>query len=125
VEVRKPGTTISEVFMRAQQATSQFRSTAGIGTAVLLFSLIVSAVALLGTDLLGGQSLPTVSESPFTFDVPALALAQEKIDKDAGRAASQALLQPDGEVVVLDDWNYTAIVRGRPQPSKHHKHHHH
>jgi hypothetical protein len=110
--------------MQAQHATSQIRSAAGFGTAVLLFSLIVSAVAFLGTDLLGEQSLPAVSGSPFTFDVPALALAQEKIDKDAGRADSRALLQPGGEVVVLDDWNYTAIVRGRPHPSKHHGHHH-
>jgi hypothetical protein len=106
-----------------ERKTSWIRFAAGFGTAVLLFSLIVGAVAFLGLGLLGEGSLQAVSENPLTFDVPAVALAQEEIDKHVGRSGSRPLVQPSGEVVVLDDWSYTAIVRGRPQPSKHHHRH--
>jgi len=116
--------------MQVQEHASKrswLRSAADLSAAILLFSCLISAIVLLGMELLreGDSSLQAVSENPLTFDVPALAVTKENIDQHAGRSASRPLLQPSGEVVVLDDWSYTAIVRGRPQPSKHHRHHHH
>ena len=69
----------------------------------------------------GPQILPRGAWiSPFTWDAPTRTIARDKsLEKGSGRTATVAVFSPAGEVVVLDDWNYTAICRGRPEPSLH------
>jgi hypothetical protein len=87
------------------------------------FSVAVFLVCVAGAlASFGPPSLrPGSWTSPFTWDAPTRTIARFKtLEKDAGHSTSMPVVNAGGETVILDDWNYTAIVRGRPEPSAHH-----
>lgn len=102
---------------------------AGLRTAILLAAATSGVFAYLGPELLrsalsaaNSQEL-TPGDSPLAFDAPTWELARLKAgEKELGRPVPSAKDQGTDEVV-LDDWSYTAIVRGhrvsslRPTPS--------
>jgi hypothetical protein len=54
----------------------------------------------------------------FPFDAPAWTAAVFKAGTEESRQVVARITPSAEEVVVADDWSYTAIVRGRPRPSK-------
>jgi hypothetical protein len=57
-------------------------------------------------------------KSLFSFDAPACSTAVFMTGTEESREALGRITRPAEEVVMLDDWNYTAFYRGRPSPSK-------
>ena len=95
---------------------------AGPLTAGVFLASICGGIAYLGSATPWSimETTQTVGSprSPLTLDGPARTVAFVRFtEKETGRTATKTVINPAGEVVVLDDWNYTAIVRGRPQPS--------
>jgi hypothetical protein len=90
-----------------------------LGTAVLVAAVTLGAWNVLDAGSCFGTD-PNLScpVSPFTFDAPAWNTARVKAGAKAGaQAISSPTALPTGEVIFVDDWTYTAIVRGAPQPS--------
>jgi hypothetical protein len=56
--------------------------------------------------------------SLFPFDAPAWSAAVLKAGTQESAQAVARVTRPADEVILLDDWTYTAIFRGRPTPSK-------
>jgi hypothetical protein len=95
---------------------------AGLFTTGVLLASIGGAIAYLGSPLPWAimESSQTVESpgSPPVWDAPARTVAfVRSTEKAPGHTATATVVSPSGEVVILDDWQYTAIVRGRPQPS--------
>jgi hypothetical protein len=89
---------------------------AGLVTMGVFLASIGGAIAYLGSAM--SWSIMENSQSPLVLDAPARTVAFVRAtEKEPGRTATTTVINPAGEVVILDDWNYTAITRGRPQPS--------
>lgn len=116
--------------MRCQHTTNPTqecllkRSAWGILTAVFFFGVAGLALGFLAPGILGlageaslGSDLAH-SKSPLTFDAPAWTVARIKSGiSDTSNAVKRSGASYEGEVLTLNNWSYTAIVRGRPQPS--------
>ncbi len=92
-----------------------------VGAAGVLSLVVGGAFVFLASDALWPTATAQElgAESPLAFDAPTWAVARANADEKAGHMRATAVVQGTNEIVVIDDWNYTAIVRGRPQPSKH------
>lgn len=105
--------------------TKWARCTAGLGAVCILFLVSVGAPVHLGSNLVwpgDPDNASAATDCPLTFDAPIWAVAQEKLDEKAAQPRTN-VVPPDGDVVLLDDWDYSAIVRGRflgrHKPPKH------
>lgn len=103
--------------MRLNKLMPRSRFLTGLMSAAVFLACFAGALASFGPPSLR----PGSWVSPFTWDAPAQTATRFRaMETDARRSESIRVGQPGGETVILDDWNYTAIVRGRPEPSKHH-----
>jgi hypothetical protein len=91
-----------------------------------LLVCVTAALAYLSPGVLRSHSpsqapdgAPSSLGSLLPFDAPVWSAAVFKAGMSEGGQAVARVTRPTEEVVVVNDWNYTAIVRGRPQPSTH------
>jgi hypothetical protein len=102
--------------MQPNKLTSSKRFLTAPLSAAVFVACAAGALASFGPPSL----LATAWANPFTWDAPVRTIARFKaVEKDAGRSAPMPVINASDETVILDDWNYTAIVRGRSGPSHH------
>jgi hypothetical protein len=94
---------------------SLIRIFVGSFSSLVLLACAAGAVANLWPDSVNSISLL----SAFEWDAPTRTLARNNVlESAAGLKSSMPVFSSDGEVVILDDWNYTAIKQAQPLPSK-------
>ena len=95
---------------------------AGLFTTGVFLASIGGAIAYLGSamswSIMDSQTVKS-PKSPLVWDAPARTVAfVNSTEKDSGRKATTTVINPAGEVVILDDWNYTGHGKPNPSPSK-------
>jgi hypothetical protein len=88
-----------------------------------LFPVLVVLASFGGAIVYLGSTPPWsapegLPRNPLVFDAPTRSVVVTLAEKQPGRFATTSIFNSVGEVIVLDDWNYAAIVRGAPPPSK-------
>jgi hypothetical protein len=104
--------------MQTEKPNSKTRFWAGTVSTSLFLACIVGAL----TTFESPGSRPFSWSNPFAWDAPTQTVTQYQVlEKEAGKSASIQMVNSAGDTVILDDWNYTAITRGKPQPPSKHK----